>query len=128
MPMRGRPVPASATKVTWYGFDADVVGSKATTVRFCPATVLDISFRKSAYEWISVLFTEVMTVYACIPAVCAGEAPCVKATMPTPSWTGVTAASMTEENTTAKRTARSMFVAGPAAERRARSGPGKAQG
>ena len=84
-------------------------------MRFCPATVLDISFRKSAYEWISVLFTEVMTVYACIPAVCAGEAPCVKATMPTPSWTGVTAASMTEENTTAKRTARSMFVAGPAA-------------
>src|SRR5437867_11901056 len=112
--MRGRPVPASATKVTWYGFDADVVGSKATTVRFCPATVLDISFRKSAYEWISVLFTEVMTVYACIAAVCDGEAPCVKATMPTQSWTGVTAASMTEEYTTTNRTERGRYIARPA--------------
>src|SRR5207247_8779243 len=99
MPMRGRPVPASATRVTWYVVLADVEGLKATTVRFCPATVLDISFRKSPYEWISVLFTDVMTVYGCMPAVNAGEAPCVKPTMPTPSWTGVTAARMTDENT-----------------------------
>src|SRR5437773_10104535 len=106
MPMRGRPVPASATKVTWYGFDADVVGSKATTVRFCPATVLDISFRKSAYGWISVVFAEVMTVYACMPAGCPGQAAWRTATMGTASWTGGTAAGMREEYTTPRRTAR----------------------
>src|SRR6266581_1122915 len=115
MPRSGRPVPGSAARVTTYGSYVEFDGLNVTTETFCPGTTRSIAFRKSAYERTGVLLTSVITVYASMPADCAGEPPAVKPTMPTPSWAGVTDAIMTDENRTAKVRARSMLVAGPAA-------------
>ena len=83
---------------------------------------------KSVNVWMSCPLMLVMTVKGCIPAACAGDAVFWgNATMPTPSWTGWTDVAMTEEKITAKRIARTMFVAGPAANRRARSRRGRAR-
>src|SRR6266508_40861 len=115
MPRSGRPVPGSAARITKNDAFAEVDGLKALTATFWPGTTSSIAARKYAYERTGVLLNSVITVYASMPADCAGEPPSVKPTMPTPSWTGVTDDIMTDENSTAKVKARSMFVAGPAA-------------
>src|SRR6266508_3817339 len=115
MPRIGRPVPGSAATVTTYVAFVESDGLKVVTETFCPGTTKSIASRKSAYDRTGVLLTPVITVYAWMPADCAGEPASVNPTMPTPSCTGVTDAIITEEKRKAKATASSMFVAGPAA-------------
>src|SRR6266540_3912430 len=127
MPRSGRPVPGSAASVTTYDAYVEFDGLKVVTETFWPGTTRSIASRNSAYERTGVLLTSVITVYASMPTDCAGDPLSVKPTMPTPSWTGVTDAIMTDENRTANVRASSMFVAGPAAYRRARSWRGSAR-
>src|SRR6266568_582683 len=115
MPSRDRFVPDSAMSVTWNVAYAEDCGSNVWTEMLSPAFVRAIASRKSVYEWMSVPLTCVIMVYADMLADWAGELPVVNPTIPTPSWTGVTDAIITDEKRTANRTASRMFVAGPAA-------------
>src|SRR6266516_5533316 len=115
MPRSGRPVPGSPASITKNDAYVEFDGLNVITETFWPGTTRSIAARKSAYERTGVLLTSVITVYASMPADCAGEPPSAKPTLPTPSWTGVTDTIMTDENSTANVRASSMFVAGPAA-------------